>query len=64
MSEGTLWVQRAITLIRDGRDLADVAYTCGYYDQPHFNREFRALAQITPSDFVARELPGGGTLGP
>jgi AraC-like DNA-binding protein len=55
---------RAVQLLRSGRELADVAYTCGYYDQPHFNRDFRALASTTPADFVARALPqGGGTAG-
>jgi AraC-like DNA-binding protein len=40
-----------------------IAYDCGYYDQPHMNREFRELAGITPSDFIARQLPGRGTVG-
>jgi AraC-like DNA-binding protein len=55
--------QRAVSLIRAGDELAYVAFSCGYYDQPHFNREFRALAQVTPLEFRARALPNGGTLG-
>ncbi|MFD0412807.1 helix-turn-helix domain-containing protein [Streptomyces sp. NPDC127108] len=34
-------------------DLNDVAATCGFYDQAHLNREFRALADITPGEMAA-----------
>ena len=42
--------QRALRLLRDGRALADVAYDCGFADQPHLNREFRTLVGSTPGE--------------
>ncbi len=36
--------------------LADAAVAHGYYDQPHLDREFRALAGCAPSVWLAEEL--------
>lgn len=33
---------------------ADAAQAAGYFDQPHFNREFRAMAGVTPEAYRAR----------
>lgn len=37
-------------------DLADLAASCGYYDQAHMNLEFRALAGSAPTTWLAREF--------
>jgi AraC-like DNA-binding protein len=42
---------------------ADIALEAGYCDQSHLNRDFRELAGTTPSDFLARQIPGGGVVG-
>ena len=42
--------QRALRRSVTGARLADVAYDCGFADQPHLNREFRALGGGTPRE--------------
>jgi AraC-like DNA-binding protein len=39
-----------------GYRLADLAVTCGYFDQAHLAREFRALAGLPPSQWLAEEF--------
>lgn len=34
--------------------LVEIALAGGYYDQPHFNGEFRALSGFTPTEYLAR----------
>ncbi|MFD5428349.1 helix-turn-helix domain-containing protein [Streptomyces sp. NPDC127084] len=49
-----LRLQRALTLPPDAtRSLADRAALCGYYDQAHMNRDFRALTGLTPAQLCA-----------
>ncbi|MET7330206.1 AraC family transcriptional regulator [Nonomuraea sp. NPDC005650] len=45
---------RAMRLLRSGPDIASVAAECGFYDQAHMNREFRALGDTTPGQIRPR----------
>jgi AraC-like DNA-binding protein len=40
-------------LLQTGTDLADVAFSCGFSDQPHFTREVRDLGWTTPGALAA-----------
>jgi len=51
------WLDRA----REVR-WAELAHRAGYYDQAHFNRDFRDLAGSTPGAFLRRRLPDGGNM--
>lgn len=53
---------RAVAHIRrtGGRvDWGRLAQECGYFDQPHFNRDFRAFTGMTPGAYVAALQPTG-----
>ena len=53
-------VQRAAALLRSGGALADVATSCGYYDQAHMALDFRTVAQHSPGAWQR----GAGDLAP
>lgn len=47
--------RRALELVhREKGELSDIALAGGYYDQPHFNAEFRQLSGFTPTEYQAR----------
>ncbi len=44
-------IAKAKQLIRKGLPLSEVATTTGFADQSHFNRHFKKLMKITPSEY-------------
>ena len=40
------------------RDLTEIAYACGYYDQSHFIKDFRQFSGYTPKEYFWNEAEG------
>ncbi|WP_405486394.1 helix-turn-helix domain-containing protein [Streptomyces sp. NBC_00096] len=59
-SARVLRFHRAVGLLtREGANLAEVTAACGFYDQAHLNREFRALSGTTPGLMAAARVAEG-----
>jgi AraC-like DNA-binding protein len=41
----------------DDVDWTDIALSCGYFDQSHFNHEFRRFSGLSPTDYLALRTP-------
>jgi AraC-like DNA-binding protein len=44
-------IDRARELLRQGRDIAETALECGFYDQSHLHRHFKAVTTVTPREY-------------
>jgi AraC-like DNA-binding protein len=51
--------QKVLRVIRGGREIdwVEIALSCGYYDQAHFNHDFRAFSGINPTSYAAACTP-------
>jgi AraC-like DNA-binding protein len=65
-SARVLRFRRAVALLgRGSTSLTEISTACGFYDQAHLNREFRAIAGTTPGQMVAsRRVEGAVALSP
>lgn len=57
-------VQRAVhhLFTAPEQGMAGIALRCGYFDQAHFTRDFRSIAGVTPSEYLARRTAHAGHL--
>lgn len=44
-------IEHAKLLLQQGRDIADAAIECGFFDQSHLHRQFKAMTTVTPQEY-------------
>ena len=50
--------QRSLQLLRDpSSNLTEIALECGYFDQAHFNHDFKSFTGMTPSAYLNDDFP-------
>ena len=54
-------IERAKELLKGSQRVIDVALSCGFQTQQHFSRVFRALCNLSPTEYRRREGIADGT---
>lgn len=49
-------IEKARTLLQQGKDIADTALECGFFDQSHFHKAFKAATTVTPKEYQVNFL--------
>jgi AraC-like DNA-binding protein len=49
-------MKEVINKIRQHQPLGDIAFEAGYFDQAHFNREFKSFAGLSPKEYFRSTL--------
>lgn len=44
-------IEKAKLLLQKGFDIADTAFECGFFDQSHLHRHFKAMTTVTPQEY-------------
>ena len=44
-------IHSARQLLQQGRDICETALECGFFDQSHFHRYFKAITTVTPGEY-------------
>jgi AraC-like DNA-binding protein len=47
-------IERARSLLKQNREIAEVAFATGFADQSHFTRHFKRLMAVTPGEYLGR----------
>lgn len=45
-------IEQAKKLLRQGRDITETALECGFFDQSHLHRYFKAMTTVTPKEYL------------